>query len=42
MNNYIPSKFGTIDNKDPPWMTERIKNKNFEKSCIYKSNISND
>ena len=42
MNNYIPSKFETIDAKDPPWMTERIKNKIFEKKCIYKSNISND
>ena len=40
-SNYIPSKFVTIDNKDPPWMTERIKSKIFEKSYIFKSCISN-
>ena len=40
-SNYIPSKFVTIDNKDPPWMTERIKNKIFKKDYIYKSYISN-
>ena len=24
-SNYIPNKFIIIDDKDPPWMTERIK-----------------
>ena len=41
-SNYVPNKFVTIDDKDPPWMTERIKNKIIEKSYIYKSQISND
>ena len=40
-SNYISSKFVTIDDKDPPWMTERTRNKIFEKSYIYKSYISN-
>ena len=40
-SNLIPNKFVTIDNKDPPWMTERIKNKILEKNYIYKSYISN-
>ena len=40
-SNYIPSKFVTIDDKDPPWMRKRIKNKIFKKSYIYKSYISN-
>ena len=30
-SKYIPSKFVTIDDKDSPWMTERIKNKIFKK-----------
>ena len=40
-SNYIPNKFVSIGDKDPPWMTERIKNKIFEKSFIYKSYTSN-
>ena len=40
-SNYIPNKFVIIGNTDPPWMTERIKNKMFKKNCIYKSYISN-
>ena len=40
-SSYIPNKFVTNDNKDPPWMTKRIKNKIFEKNCIWKSYISN-
>ena len=30
-SNYIPNKFITIDDKDPPWMNEYIKRK---KSCM--------
>ena len=26
-SNYIPNKYVTIDDRDPPWMTEKIKNK---------------
>ena len=40
-SNYIRSKFVTFDDKDPPWMTDRIKNKIFKKDYIYKSYISN-
>ena len=36
-SNYLPNKFVTIDDKDPPWISERIKNEVFEK----KSYISN-
>ena len=25
--NYIPNKFITIDDKDPPWMNDEIRNK---------------
>ena len=32
-SNYIPSKYITVDDKDPPWMTGAIKNKiNLKKS----------
>ena len=24
-SNYIPNKYATIDNRDPPWMTEKKK-----------------
>ena len=37
-SNYIPHKYVTIDDRDPPWMTEIIKNKIKAKSSIYKSN----
>ena len=41
-SNYIPNNFVTINKKEPPWMTERIKNKIFKKkNYIYKSYISN-
>ena len=36
-SNYIPNKFVTIDDKDPPWMTERIKNKIIEKKTTFVS-----
>ena len=36
-SNYLRNKFVTIDDKDPPWISERIKNEVFEK----KSYISN-
>ena len=34
-SNYIPNKFVTIDKKDPLWMTERTKNKFFEKKKLH-------
>ena len=27
VTNYIPNKYVTIDNRDPSWMIEKIKNK---------------
>ena len=36
-SNYIPSKYITVANKDPPWMAGAIKNKiNLKKSLDYK------
>ena len=37
-SNYIPHKYVTVDARDPPWMTEIIKNKIKSKSSLYKSN----
>ena len=31
-SNYTPNKFVTIDDKDPPWMTEKAKNKIIKKA----------
>ena len=36
--NYIPNKYVTIDDRDPPWMTEKIKNKINLKRTLSKSN----
>ena len=36
-SNYIPNKYVT-DNRDPPWMTEKIKNKINLKRSLSKSN----
>ena len=32
--NYIPNKYITIDDRDPPWMTKRIKDKINLKSTL--------
>ena len=37
LSNYIPYKYITIDDRDPPWMTKRIKDKIELKSTLYKS-----
>lgn len=31
-SNYTPNKFVIIDDKDPPWMTEKTKNKVIKKT----------
>ena len=31
-SNYTPNIFVTIDDKDPPWMTEKTKNKIIKKA----------
>ena len=41
-SNYIPNKYVTIDNRDPPWMTEKIKNKINLKRSLSKSNRSRE
>ena len=38
---YIPDEFVTIDDKEPPWITEEIKNNIIQKNLIYNSYISN-
>ena len=40
-SNCTPNRFVTTDDKDRPWITERIKNKILEKNYIYNSYISN-
>ena len=37
-SNYIPNKYIAIDNRDPPWMNEKIKNKIKLKKSLHKSN----
>ena len=39
--NYIPSKYITIDDKDPVWMDENIKSKIKTKNLLYKQYIQN-
>ena len=38
--NFVPSKLVTIDDKDPPWVTEKTKQK-IEKKLFYK-HLSNN
>ena len=39
-SNYIPSKYITVDDKDPPWMMGAIKNKiNLKKSLSRSKNV---
>ena len=37
LSNYIPHKYITIDDRDPPWMTKRIKDKINLESTLCKS-----
>ena len=41
INNYIPNKTITIDDKDPPWLTSQIKNKINFKNDLYKNFLRN-
>ena len=41
INNYIPNKTITIDDKDPPWLTSQIKNKINFKNDLYKNFLQN-
>ena len=38
-SNYIPNKFITVDDRDPPWMNEYIKRKIMDKKVACKSLI---
>ena len=40
-NNYIPHETITIDDKDPPWLTPRIKKKISDKNTLYKEYLQN-
>ena len=37
-SNYIPNKYITIDDRDPPWMNKKIKNKIKLNKSLHKSN----
>ena len=37
LSNFIPHETLTIDDKDPPWFTKKIKNITQEKNNVYKS-----
>ena len=39
--NFVPNKLITVDNRDPPWMTEKIKKLLKDKSKLYKLYIRN-
>ena len=38
-SNFVPNKLIIIDDRDPPWMTEEIKEKIKRKNKIYKEFI---
>ena len=39
--NFVPNKLITVDDRDPPWMTEKIKKLLKDKSKLYKLYIKN-
>ena len=39
--NFVPNKLITVDNRNPPWVTERIKKLLIDKSILYKLYIIN-
>ena len=39
--NYVPNKYITIDDKDPVWMNETIKNKMKVRNNLFKQYIQN-
>ena len=39
--NYVPTKYITIDDKDPVWMNETVKSKIKAKNAFYKKYIQN-
>ena len=39
--NFVPNKLITVDDRDPPWVTEKIKKLLIDKSKLYKLYIKN-
>ena len=39
--NFVPNKLITVDDRDPPWVTENIKKLLKDKSKLYKEYIKN-
>ena len=39
--NFVPNKFITCKDKDPPWMTEEVNNLCHNKAKIYEKNVTN-
>ena len=39
--NYVPSKYITVNDKDPVWMNENIKSKTQTRNLLYKQYIQN-
>ena len=37
MSNYVPSEVVTIDDKDPPWLNDKIKNLIQTEKRLYKN-----
>ena len=40
-SNFIPNKLVTFDDKDPPWMTEKVKEKKKWKHKVYRDYLKN-
>ena len=41
ISNFIPDKLVTFDDKDPPWMTEKLKEKIKWKHKVYNNYLKN-
>ena len=39
--NFIPNKLDTFDDKDPPWMTEKLSDKTQWKHKVYREYLKN-
>ena len=39
--NYVPNKYNSFDDQDPPWMNDRIKSKIQQKNSPYKQHVKN-
>ena len=39
--NYVPNKYKSFDDKDPPWINDRIKSKIQQKNSFFKQYVKN-